>query len=356
MNSSDLLKKMLPGFIPILVFIVADEIWGTKIGMYVAVGFGLIQFSYILLKEKRIDKFILFDTLLIVALGSVSIILDNDLFFKLKPALINLILCILLGFSIFSKHNIFMLMGQRYMKNVSLNEQAIKQFQKNLKIFLYVLITHTILIIYSAYYMSNEAWAFISGALIYILFGFIFVIQIIGKRFLFKKNTEEWFPIVDEDGKVIGKATRSACHSDNTLLHPVVHLHVFNEKGELFLQKRPTWKDIQPDKWDTAVGGHVDLNEKIEDALFREAGEEINLKNFHPQFIRKYIWKSDKESELVFSFLTVINEQITINKNELADGRFWKITDIKAELKNNLFTPNFVKEFEFVKNISIKLN
>ena len=43
---------------------------------------------------------------------------------------------------------------------------------------------------------------------------------------------DELFPIIDEDGNVIGKATRRECHSGSMLLHPVVHLHVFNSKGE----------------------------------------------------------------------------------------------------------------------------
>ena len=45
------------------------------------------------------------------------------------------------------------------------------------------------------------------------------------------KNTtpEEWFPIVDEEGNTIGKAVRSVCHDGKSmLLHPVVHLHLFN--------------------------------------------------------------------------------------------------------------------------------
>ena len=69
-------------------------------------------------------------------------------------------------------------------------------------------------------------------------------------------NLKEIFPIVDEDGNVIGSATRGECHSGSMLLHPVVHLHVFNSKGDIYLQKRPEWKDIQPGKWDTAVGYH----------------------------------------------------------------------------------------------------
>ena len=66
------------------------------------------------------------------------------------------------------------------------------------------------------------------------------------------------FPVVDEEGNIIAAATRGKCHNGSKLLHPVIHLHVFNSKGELYLQKRPDWKDIQPGKWDTSVGGHID--------------------------------------------------------------------------------------------------
>ena len=88
-----------------------------------------------------------------------------------------------------------------------------------------------------------------------------------------KDNSEEVFPVVDEAGNVIGKATRGECHSGSKLLHPVVHLHVFDAEGRLFLQHRPEWKDIQPGKWDTAVGGHVDFGENVGIALKREARE-----------------------------------------------------------------------------------
>ena len=56
-------------------------------------------------------------------------------------------------------------------------------------------------------------------------------------------NKQERFPIVDEEGRVVGAATRGECHNGSRLLHPVVHLHVFNSRGEVYLQKRPEWKE-----------------------------------------------------------------------------------------------------------------
>ena len=49
-------------------------------------------------------------------------------------------------------------------------------------------------------------------------------------------NNKEMFPIVDEEGNITGAATRGECHNGSKLLHPVVHLHVFNSQGELFLR------------------------------------------------------------------------------------------------------------------------
>ena len=76
-------------------------------------------------------------------------------------------------------------------------------------------------------------------------------------------NGSELYPVVDPSGVVVGSAMRGECHGGSMLLHPVVHLHLFNSRGELYLQKRPEWKDIQPGRWDTAVGGHVDYGETV---------------------------------------------------------------------------------------------
>src|ERR1035437_4644412 len=133
----------------------------------------------------------------------------------------------------------------------------------------------------------------------------------------------EYFPLVTDDGQVIGKASRTECHSGSFLLHPVVHLHVFNSKGELYLQKRALDKDIQPGKWDTSVGGHVDYGEEISDALRREVREELEIENFEPTFITRYKFVSKQEAELVHVYTTVYDGKITPDPSEISEGKFW---------------------------------
>lgn len=247
-------------------------------------------------------------------------------------------------------------MTRRYMKDMELTDQQMTQFRKTLQLMFFVFLGHTLLVFYATFYLSNEAWAFISGGLFYILFVFVFGYQFIRQKLKLRKSAidpedEEWLPLVNEEGGIIGKAPRSVCHRGEKLLHPVVHLHVFNNQKHVYLQKRPMNKLVQPGKWDTAVGGHISVGETLETALKREAFEEIGLAQFSAKLVKTYRWDSELESELVYVFATHDFKSIHLHSEEVVEGCFWTPKQIESNIGLEVFTPNFEHEYRLLKGV-----
>ena len=155
----------------------------------------------------------------------------------------------------------------------------------------------------------------------------------------------EMFPLIDENGFVTGQAARSYVHGGSRLLHPVVHLHAVSRHDKLLMQKRSADKDICPLMWDTAVGGHVTYGEQVPEALFREAYEEIGLRDFNPVFIDSYVHESPVERELVCIFATVGDFALNPDPEEVVEVKWWTFEDIQKNLGKSVFTPNFEGEF-----------
>jgi 16S rRNA (adenine1518-N6/adenine1519-N6)-dimethyltransferase len=86
----------------------------------------------------------------------------------------------------------------------------------------------------------------------------------------------ERFPVVDENDRLLGDATRGEVHGNN-LRHRAVHLFLFNRQGELFLQKRSRWKDRHPLLWDSSAAGHVEAGEEYDKTAIRELKEELGV-------------------------------------------------------------------------------
>ena len=348
-----MIKKLIPGLLPLLVFILADELWGMKVGLAVAVSIGLIELVVTFIREKKLERFVLLDTLLLLLLSGLSYLFDNDIFFKVKPAMIDLVLVAMISLSLFTRIDPLGAMSERYLKGIELDGNQKELFRKNMLVMFWLVWIHTALVLYSAFFLSKEVWAFISSVLLFILLGVYVGVQFIrqkiktGKQPIYS-DQEEWLPMVDDEGRILGKALRSYCHNGSKTLHPVVHLHLFCEQS-LFLQKRAITKLVQPGKWDTAVGGHLAFGETIEEALRREASEEIGLLEFDPQPALRYCWNTEIESELVYCFITYRGIPNALVSEEITEGRFWNLSEIEKNLDKNVFTPNFEHEYRLLK-------
>ena len=166
----------------------------------------------------------------------------------------------------------------------------------------------------------------------------------------------EYLPVIEQTGVVTGMASREYCHSGSKLLHPVVHLHIMDREGRIYLQKRSKDKKIQPGKWDTAVGGHISYGESVIEALYRESEEELGLTQYNPTHILSYIYESEIEKEYISVFAAIGSSFVLKpDKNEIDEGRFWSPAEIESKIGQDVLTPNFESEYLEIRDKLISL-
>lgn len=171
-------------------------------------------------------------------------------------------------------------------------------------------------------------------------------------RFYLQYKDDEWFDTLNDKGEKIGRAPRTVCHNGSMLLHPVVHVHIINSKGELLLQKRSLTKKIQPGKWDTSVGGHIDSGEALESAIARETLEELGISLVINALIpvKNYIFQSSVEREFVYSYIYRYEGPIKFQQEEIDEVAYFNRTTIERLIANGECTENFIKEYSMIKD------
>ncbi len=158
---------------------------------------------------------------------------------------------------------------------------------------------------------------------------------------------DEWFDRIDEAGRVIGTVRRRDCHGNPELLHRTAHVVVFHPDGKrILLQRRCRTKDVQPGKWDTAVGGHLDHQEDYESAARREMSEELGLSPSLPlDFLFDSKIRNTVESENVRVYGVVSEGPFQFQESEIDEIRFWSRKEI-GSAENSIFTPNLLLELK----------
>lgn len=163
-------------------------------------------------------------------------------------------------------------------------------------------------------------------------------------------SSEEYLEIVNKDGEIIGVAARSEVHGNPAMMHRVVHVLVFNPEGKLLLQKRSMDKDVAPGKWDTSVGGHVNAGEDILSSAKREMEEELGVVPQELEYLYAYIHSNPYETELVNTYRCTYDGEISFNRKEIDEVRFWKLEEVRQAVGNGSLSANFEDEFRIYIN------
>ena len=145
----------------------------------------------------------------------------------------------------------------------------------------------------------------------------------------------EYLSVVDENDQVINTLPRDKIHAAG-LPHRAVHILVFNNKKQLFMQKRSMKKDFNKGLWDTSAAGHVDAGEDYKSSAIRETKEELGVnieKTLH------FLFKLSPTQQLGMEFIQVYhcyhNGPFMLNIDEIDEGRWLSIKDISVRVNEN---------------------
>lgn len=147
---------------------------------------------------------------------------------------------------------------------------------------------------------------------------------------------EELVVLVNPQDEVLGLMEKMQAH-ENGLLHRAFSVFLFNEKGEMLLQKRAAEKYHSPNQWTNACCSHPRENESYLDAAKRRLKEELGIdseltERFH------FIYKADVgqnlwEHELDYVFTGDYNGDFSLNPEEVSDIKYMSIADLNNDIK-----------------------
>jgi len=154
---------------------------------------------------------------------------------------------------------------------------------------------------------------------------------------------DERFPIVDKNDQIVGYAKRSEVHGNN-LRHRAVHILIFNQAGDVYLQQRSRWKDRHPLKWDSSAAGHVAAGESYDDTARRELKEELGVL-VALQKIAKLPASQKTDQEFVWLYRGVASGDVVPDKSEIEQGAFLPPTVIDGwtSARPEDFAPGFLE-------------
>jgi 8-oxo-dGTP pyrophosphatase MutT (NUDIX family) len=153
---------------------------------------------------------------------------------------------------------------------------------------------------------------------------------------------DETVQIVDEENTEIAAVSRRIMR-EQQLIHRACYILVFNQAGDLFVQKRTKTKDVYPGYYDVAAGGVVLAGESYEESAERELAEELGIEgvkltpcfdNYFEDIVNK-VWGR--------VFRCRHEGPFTLQKEEIESGGFMNVTQILDAADSQLFTPDGIE-------------
>ncbi len=338
--------------LPILVFLVVDELFGMSIAWKIAFPVAMILLVYVFYVYNRIFTWHLIFTSIFIL---ISLIAGVEYFFPISAHFHQIlyevvVLCFLLVFIVFRKPI------QRIISKVISRLIPMTNNFNELYRFLYILLVVLIVYVSSVVllrlgkskdmnlYLHLTQYIYI-GLLVFLIIYEILRVLIIRADLM----KEEWWPIVSEQGKIIGSINHlTSLNDSNKYRHPIVRAMLI-ENGLILMQKRSAENLITPGLWDTAISNHVIVEETIDQCIERTANDRYGISNFKHMYLANYSIEVENEYQYAFLFVSCQQMHIKPNVAMIDQTKWWTQRQIEENLNSGIFTENFKVEYDLLK-------
>lgn len=158
--------------------------------------------------------------------------------------------------------------------------------------------------------------------------------------------------LVNESDQEIGYKNKLECHQNNGILHRAFSIFIFNDHGDVLMQKRSSEKKLWPLFWSNSCCSHPRKSEKIEKATLRRLEEELGIRT-ELKFIFKFQYQANylevgSENELCSVYIGKSNAAVIANKNEIEEWQYIPVEKLDQKIEDDptQFTPWFKIEWQ----------
>lgn len=163
--------------------------------------------------------------------------------------------------------------------------------------------------------------------------------------------------LVDAKDREIGYRSKAECHDGSGVLHRAFSLFLFNDAGELLLQRRSLEKRLWPGYWSNSCCSHPRRGETLPIATQRRLGDELNV-SATLEYVYQFCYQAGfgdagSENELCHVYLGRVDGDVCPNDREIHSIRFIAIRDLDVELTSQpqQFTPWFQQEWRALQQV-----
>jgi isopentenyldiphosphate isomerase/intracellular septation protein A len=359
MNSRALVRL----FLPLLVFIASDYLFGPLYALLIAAGMRVIEFLLYWHKRRQRPPIPWFDILLLAVFFALTVPGEDFLPAGVDVLLFETLFLLVLAASLWGPWPFLQREIERLVKQMLASaELQREQTDRVMRQLLIAIATHAFFLAVAIGLDIKYARDFLLHPLT--VTAILLLIAAIRQPFLWRRiywsaryAGEEWLPVIDpKSGKVRFAAPRTVVHRHDNWLHPVVHINLLRHDGSWYIQLRGAGQKAYPGCWDVSIAGHIALGESIADAGEREAREEMNIAlelPSKPHYI--YQQKGENDMELVHAYVVFAEHlQPRPNANEADDGRWLPLREVDSWQRKMATTPAFRHESKWLTDYLMK--